>query len=158
DPVGAGLVESLARPEGNVTGLSQIAPSLAIKRLEILKEFLPQISRVLVLTYMIDPIAAPQVKALEETAHALGIRLQVSDIRAPHDLPVAFDGGVKAGVAGVITTAASILVVNHNLIVELAGRHKLPGVYNDRVFAEVGGLMTYNAVRTEQYYRAATYV
>jgi putative ABC transport system substrate-binding protein len=83
DPVGAGLVESLARPGGNVTGLSQIAPSLAIKRLEILKEFLPQISRVLVLTYLIDPIAAPQVKALEETANALGIKLQVSDIRAP---------------------------------------------------------------------------
>jgi ABC-type uncharacterized transport system substrate-binding protein len=158
DPVGAGLVESLARPRGNVTGLSQIAPSLAIKRLEILKELLPEISGVLVLAYLIDPIAAPQVKALEETAHALGIKLQISDIRTPHDLPVAFDGAVKAGVEGVITTVASIFVVNHKRIVELAGRHKLLGVYNDKLFAEVGGLMTYNAVRSEQFYRAATYV
>ena len=158
DPVGAGLVESLPRPGGNVTGLSQIAPSLAIKRLEILRELLPQISRVLVLAYLIDPIAAPQVKALEETAHALGVKLQISDIRAPHDLAVAFDGAIKAGVEGVITTVASIFVVNHKLIVELAGRHKLLGVYNDRLFAEAGGLMTYNAVRTEQFYRAATYV
>lgn len=77
DPVGTGLVESLARPGGNVTGLSQMSASLAAKRLELLKEALPQISRVLVLTYLSDPIAAPQVKALEETAHSLGIRLHL---------------------------------------------------------------------------------
>src|SRR5262249_30127983 len=128
------------------------------KRLEILRELLPPISSVLVLAYLIDPIAAPQVKALEETAHTLGIKLRISDIRAPNDLPVAFDGAVKSGVEGVITTVASIFVVNHKLIVDLAGRHKLLGVYNDRLFAEVGGLMTYNAVRTEQFYRAAAYV
>jgi putative tryptophan/tyrosine transport system substrate-binding protein len=158
DPVGSGLVESLARPGGNVTGLSQIAPSLSIKRLEMLKYLLPQISRVLVLVYFTDPIAAPQVRALEETANALGIKLLVRDIRVPLDLPVAFDAGVRAGVEGVITTVASIFVVNRGQIVELADRHKLPGVYNDRSFAAIGGLMTYNADRDGQYYRAATYV
>ena len=158
DPVGTGLVDSLARPGGNVTGLSQMSPSVAVKRLELLKEIVPQISRVLVLSHLSDPIAAPQVKALEETARSLGIKLQIRDIRTPADLPVAFDAGVKERAEGVIATGESIFVVNRARVAELAARHGLPGVYHHRVIAEAGGLMAYQPVMTALHRRAATYV
>jgi putative ABC transport system substrate-binding protein len=158
DPVGTGLVDSLARPGGNVTGLSQMTPSVAVKRLELLKEIVPQISRVLVLSHLSDPIAAPQVKALEETARSLGIKLQIRDIRTPADLPVAFDAGVKERAEGVIATGESIFVVNRARVAELAARHGLPGVYHHRVIAEAGGLMAYQPVMTALHRRAATYV
>jgi putative tryptophan/tyrosine transport system substrate-binding protein len=158
DPVGTGLVDSLARPGGNVTGLSQMAPSLAVKRLELLRELVPQISRVLVLSHLSDPIAPPQVKALEETAHALGIKLQIRDIRTPGDLPVAFEAGAKERAEGFIVTNESIFVVNRVRMVELAARHRLPSVYFNRAIADAGGLMSYQAVTTELHRRAATYV
>src|SRR5262249_42046962 len=105
DPVGTGLVDSLARPGGNVTGVSSMGPTLAIKRLELLKELVPQLSRVLVLTYLADPVALPQVRALEETAHSLGLKLQIRDVRTAQELPAAFDAGAKELAEGVITTA-----------------------------------------------------
>jgi putative ABC transport system substrate-binding protein len=158
DPVGTGVVDSLARPGGNVTGLSQMFPSVAVKRLELLRELVPQISRVLVLSHLSDPVAAPQVKALEETAHALGIKLQIRDIRTSGDLPAAFDAGVKERAEGVMATGESIFVVNRARMVELAARHGLPGVYHHKPIAEAGGLMSYQPVITEQHRRAATYV
>lgn len=158
DPVGTGLVDSLARPGGNVTGLSQMSSTLAVKRLELLRELVPQISRVLVLSHLSDPIAAPQVKALEEAANALRIKLQIRDIRTSGDLPIAFDAGVKERAEGVIHTGESIFAVNRVRMVELAARHGLPGVYHHRVIAEAGGLMAYQAVTTELHRRAATYV
>ncbi len=158
DPVGTGLVDSLARPGGNVTGLSLMFPALAGKRLELLRELVPQISRVLVLTHLSDPVAAPQVKALEETAHSLGIKLQIRDIRTSSDLPVAFDAGAKELAEGVIATGESIFTVNRARMVELATRHRLPGVYHSRIVVEAGGLMAYSAVTILQHRRAATYV
>jgi putative ABC transport system substrate-binding protein len=158
DPVGTGLVDSLARPGGNVTGLSLMASSLAVKRLELLRELVPQISRVLVLSHLSDPVAAPQVKALEETAVSLGIKLQIREIRTASDLPAAFEAGVKERAEGVLSTNESIFAVNRARLVELAARHKLPGVYAQRVIAEAGGLMTYQGVTSEQHRRAASYV
>ncbi|MDP1839271.1 MAG: ABC transporter substrate-binding protein [Reyranella sp.] len=158
DPVGTGLVDSLARPGGNVTGLSLMFPSLAVKRLELLREFVPQISRVLVLTHLSDPVAASSVKALEEAAPALGIKLQIQDIRTPDDLPAAFEAGVKERAEGVINTGESIFAVNRTRLAELAARHRLPGVYHLRVIAEAGGLMSYQPVSAVQHRRAATYV
>jgi putative ABC transport system substrate-binding protein len=118
----------------------------------------PQISRVLVLTHLSDPNAAPQVKALEETAHSLGIKLQIRDIRTSGDLPVAFDAGVKELAEGVINTGESIFVVNRVRMAELAARRRLPGVYHMKIIAEAGGLMTYQADTTVMHRRAATYV
>ncbi|MGQ0582980.1 MAG: ABC transporter substrate-binding protein [Reyranella sp.] len=158
DPVGTGLVDSLARPGGNVTGLSQMFPALAVKRLELLRELVPQISRVLVLTHLSDPVAASSVKALEEAARSLGIKLQIQDVRTPGDLPAAFDAGVKERTEGVINTGESIFAVNRARLAELAARHKLPGVYHLRVIAEAGGLMSYQPVSALQHRRAATYV
>src|SRR5208282_5318634 len=105
DPVGTGLVSSLAHPGGNVTGMSQMVPELAAKRLELLKDAVPAISRVLVLTYLVDPIAPLQVKAMKEAAQSLGITLQIHDIQSADDIPAAFDAGVGEGVDGLIVTA-----------------------------------------------------
>jgi putative ABC transport system substrate-binding protein len=158
DPVGTGLVDSLARPGGNVTGLSQMFPALAVKRLDLLRELVPHISRVLVLTHLSDPVAASSVKALEEAARSLGIKLQIQDIRSPDDLPAAFEAGVKERAEGVINTGESIFAVNRVRLAELAVRHRLPGVYHLRVIAEAGGLMSYQPVSALQHRRAATYV
>ena len=158
DPVGTGLVDSLARPGGNVTGLSLMFPSLSVKRLELLRELVPQISRVLVLTHLSDPVATSSVKALEEAARSLGIKLQIQDIRTPGDLPAAFEAGVKERAEGVINTGESIFAVNRARLAELAARHKLPGVYHVRVITEAGGLMSYQPVSALQHRRAATYV
>jgi len=95
DPVRTGLVNSLAQPGGNVTGLSLMVPEVAAKRLGLLKEAIPGISRVLVLTYLADPIAPLQVKALEEVAGSIGVTLQVHDIHTADDLPAAFDTAAK---------------------------------------------------------------
>ena len=158
DPVATGLVDSISRPGGNVTGLSSMAPALAGKRLELLKEVVPQISRVLVLTHLADPIAAAQVKALEETAHSLGMKLLIHDINTADDFPRAFNSGVNERVEGVVATAESIFVVNRTQMAELAILHRLPGIYVHRPIAGAGGLMAYNAVITMQHRRAAAYV
>ena len=100
DPPGTGLVDSLARPGGNVTGMSQLTSGLAAKRLALLKEAVPRISRVLVLTFLVDPIAPLQVKALKEVAPSLGVSLLVHDIRTAEDLPAAFDAGAKERAEG----------------------------------------------------------
>jgi putative ABC transport system substrate-binding protein len=113
---------------------------------------------VLVLSHLSDPIAAPQVKALEETARSLGIKLLVRDIRTSGDLPAAFDAGVKERAEGVVNTGESIFVVNRVRMAELAVRHKLPSVNHFKVMAEAGGLMSYAAVTTVMHRRAATYV
>jgi putative tryptophan/tyrosine transport system substrate-binding protein len=108
DPVVTGLIASLNRPGGNVTGLTFMASGLAAKRLELLKEAVPRISRVLVLSYRVDPIAAPQLKELAIAADTMGVKLLVHDIQTADDIPAAFDAGVGEGVEGVLTTAEHI--------------------------------------------------
>src|SRR5215470_11535420 len=110
DPVRTGLVNSLAHPGGNVTGLSLMVPEVAAKRLGLLKEAIPGISRVLVLSYLADPIAPLQVKALEVAARSLGVTLQVHDIRTADDLPAAFDAAAKDHAESHPTTAESIFI------------------------------------------------
>jgi putative ABC transport system substrate-binding protein len=158
DPVGTGLVASLARPGGNVTGLTLMASGLAAKRLELLKEIVPRLSRVLVLSYLVDPIAAPQVKELESAAHSLGVKLLVRDIRTADDLPAAFDAGARERAEGLLTTAESIFVVQRKRVVQLAAQHRLPGMYPYRDMVEVGGLMSYGPNIADLNRRAATYV
>ena len=158
DPVGTAIVASLGRPGGNITGLTLMASGLAAKRLELLKQFEPRTSKVLVLSYLTDPIAAPQVKELEEAARSLGVRLLVQDIKTPADLSVAFDAGVKWGAEAVLTTAESIFVVHGKRVVELAAQHRLPGLYPYKEMAEAGGLMWFGPNIGTLYRRAATYV
>ena len=159
DPVGTGLVDSLARPGGNITGMAQMTSGLAAKRLELLKEALPRISRVLVLSFLVDPIAPLQVKALKEVAPSLAVTLQVRDIRTADDLPAAFEAGVKERAEGLLTTAESIFRAERARVTELAARHRLPAIYPYSAFVtDAGGLMAYEINDSDLHARAATYV
>ena len=159
DPVGTGLVDSLAQPGGNVTGMSQMVSELAAKRLQLLKEAVPGISRVLVLSYLVDPIAPLQVKSLKEAARSLGVTLQIHDIRTADDLPAAFEAAVGERAQGLILTAESIFVVNRDRVSELAARYRLPAIYPYAIQAvEAGGLMAYDVDIPDLHRRAAAYV
>ena len=132
---------------------------LAAKRLELLKEAVPRISRVLVLSYLADPIAPLQVKALKEAARSLGVTLQIHDIRTADDLPAAFDAGARERAEGLLTTAESIFVVHRARVSELAARHKLPAIYPYSIqVTDGGGLMAYDIIEPDLHRRAATYV
>jgi putative ABC transport system substrate-binding protein len=159
DPVGTGLVDSLARPGGNVTGMSLMTSGLAAKRLALLKEAVPGISRVLVLSYLVDPIAPLQVKALKEAAPSLGVTLHIRDIPTADDLPAAFDAGARERAEGLLVTAESIFLVQRARVTELAARHRLPAIYPYPPFAvDSGGLMAYHVIEPDLQRRAATYV
>jgi putative ABC transport system substrate-binding protein len=105
DPVGAGVVDSLARPSGNITGTSLMIPELTAKRLQLLKELVPGMSRALVLAVLSDPIGPLQVKSMEQIAGPLGVVLQVRDIRTADDIPRAFADTIKTGVQGALVNA-----------------------------------------------------
>jgi putative ABC transport system substrate-binding protein len=159
DPVGAGLVDSLVRPGGNVTGNTIMVSELAAKRLALLKEAVPKISRVLVLAYLVDPIAPLQVKALKETAPSLGVTLQVQDIRTADDLPAAFEAGAKERAEGLIVGAESIFYVIRARVSELAARYRLPAMYPlSTQVTDAGGLMAYDIDLADLQRRAAIYV
>jgi ABC-type uncharacterized transport system substrate-binding protein len=159
DPVGTGLVASLAQPGGNVTGMSLMVPELATKRLQLLKEAVPGISRVLVLSYLADPIAPLQVKALNAAAPLLGVTLQIQDIRTADDLPAAFDAGARERADGLLTTAESIFVAQRARVSELAASYRLPAMYPYSIqVTDVGGLMAYDVDFADLQRRAATYV
>jgi len=129
DPLGTGLVDSLSHPKGNLTGMSLMVPELAVKRLQLLKEAAPAISRLLVLSYLADPIAPLQVKAMQEAARLLGVTLQVRDIRAADDIPAAFKAGMQEDAEGLLVTGESIFIVHRARVTELAAQYKLPAMY-----------------------------
>jgi putative ABC transport system substrate-binding protein len=158
DPVATGLVASLARPGGNVTGTTTMATGTAAKRLSLLKEAVPAMSRVLVLSYLVDPIAAPQVKELQSAADSMGVKLLVRDIRSADDLAAAFDAGASEGAQGVLTTLESIFVAERKRVVELSAQYRLPGLYHSRLVVEAGGLMAYDSFTTSFQVHTATYV
>ena len=158
DPVGTGLVDDLAHPRGNVTGMSMMVPEAAAKRLGLLRETLPGISRVLVLSYLADPIAPLQVTALKEAARSLGVTLLVQDIRTGDDIATAFDAGIREHVEGLLTTAESIFVAERNRVAQLALQYRLPGMYPFKLMADVGGLMAYDLNTADLHKNAAVYV
>jgi len=159
DPVGTGLVDSLAQPGNNVTGTSMMVPELATKRLQLLKEAVPGISRVLVLSYLVDPIAPLQVKALQEAAPSLGVRLRVHDIRTADELPGAFEAGARERAEGLMVTAESIFVAQRARVSELAARYRLPAIYPySAQVTDAGGLMAYDVNFPDLLRRAAIYV
>ena len=121
-----------------------MVPEVAAKRLGLLKEAIPRISRVHVLTYLADPIAPLQVKALEEAARSLSVALQVHDIRTADDLPAAFDAAAKEHAEALLTTAESIFVAQGVRVTELAARYKLPAMYCYSNVVDLGGLMAYD--------------
>jgi len=132
---------------------------LAAKRLELLKQAVPGITRVLVLSYLVDPIAPLQVKALKGAAPSLGLTLLIHDIRTADDFPAVFEAGVKERAQGLLTTAESIFRVERARVAELAARYRLPAIYAYAAFAvENGGLMAYDISEPDLHRRAAAYV
>jgi ABC-type uncharacterized transport system substrate-binding protein len=158
DPVGTGIVASFARPGGNVTGLTQMSPGLSAKRLELLKQAVPGVSRVSVFANLSDPIAAPQVQEMEAAARSLGVRLRVRAVRNPEQLPGAFEAAAKERDERLLTTIETVFLVHRARVLELAAKHGLPAMYPYREFADAGGMMSYGPNRLALYRRLAVYV
>jgi putative ABC transport system substrate-binding protein len=135
-----------------------MSPEVAVKGLGLLKEAVPGISRVLVLSYLVDPIAPLQVKALIDAARSLAVTLQIHDIRSGDDLPAAFEAGAKEHADGLLTTTQSLFIVQRARVTELAARYRLPAMYIQAGVVDAGGLMAYTNNRPDLFRRTATYV
>jgi putative tryptophan/tyrosine transport system substrate-binding protein len=132
---------------------------MAVKRLELLRELVPGISRVLVLSFLADPIAPIQVKAMEGAAPSLGVTLLVQDIRTADDIPAAFEAASRGSAEGALITEESMFIVHRARVTELAARHKLPVVYPFLLpITDAGGLMAYTVKAPALHRNAAAYV
>ena len=161
DPVESGLVTSLARPGGNVTGLSSLGPELVGKRLELLKQAVPGVSRVAVLW---QPGALPErtekdiLKEIEVAARALGVRPQFVEARGPADIDRAFSDMTRARAGALTVLPSNMFHREHRRLVDLAAKNGLPAVYPWRDYVDAGGLMSYGPNLADNLRRAATYV
>jgi putative ABC transport system substrate-binding protein len=158
DPVGDGFVASLARPSGNITGLSALGPELSGKRLELLKETIPKLPRVAILGTSTTPGNAQQLREVELAAGALKVKLQFLDVLNPKDVETAFRAASKGHAEGVLLLSASIFVSRRTQVLDLAQKSRLPAIYYRPEFVEAGGLMSYGVNDTDLYRRAAMYV
>ena len=158
DPVGSGVVASLARPGGNITGLSSLAPEISGKQLELLKEVLPRLSRVAVLGNSTEPGIGQLRKEAELVGAALKVQLQYLDILASKDIATAFEAATKGRAEAVLALSSFIIISQRTQIAELATKNRLPAIYPWPEFVEDGGLMTYGANSNDLFRRAATYV
>jgi putative ABC transport system substrate-binding protein len=162
DPVGSGFVASLARPGGNITGLSTLAPELSGKRLELLKEIVPRLARVAVFGTSTSPDNAQSLREVELAAGALKVKLQYLDVldpRDPKDIETAFRAASKGRAEAVLMMVTGAVGIAHRTqILDLAVKSRLPTIYERREFVEAGGLMTYGVSVNDLYRRAATYV
>jgi putative tryptophan/tyrosine transport system substrate-binding protein len=156
DPVRAGLVSSLARPGGNITGLSILSPELDGKRLELLKESFPKITRV---AHFRDANAPGTGSAeMQAAASALGLQLQSLDVRSAKDFDGAFEAVLKERAQALSTAAGPVISINQQRIVAFAAKNRLPAIYPYSEFIDAGGLMFYGVNFSDLYRRAATYV
>jgi putative ABC transport system substrate-binding protein len=158
DPVGNRFVASLARPGGNITGLSTLAPEISGKQLELLKEIVPRLSRVAVLGTSTNPGNTQSLRETELAAGAFGVKLQFLDILDPKDIQTAFQDARKGRADAVLVLAGSILNSHRTQVVELVVKSRLPAIYPYPEYLEDGGLMTYSVSFTDLFRRAATYV
>jgi len=159
DPVGTGIVASLARPGGNITGLSTLAPELSGKRLELLKEIVPKLSRVAVFRTSTQPSTAQTIHEVELAAKELGVQLQYLDVVDPKDIAAAFRAAGKGRAeAGLWMVAGGVGNVHQTQVVELAVKGRLPVIYQSPRLVEAGGLMTYGVNLNDLDRRAAIYV
>ena len=156
DPVAAGLAKSLAHPGGNVTGVVLLITEVSAKRLQLLKEAFPAISRVASLS---DPsVLRYQIRATEEAAHVLGLQLRTIEIAIPDQISAGFEAAVAAGAEGLTVLPSAIFWNERTRIVALAAKSGLPAIYEVRDFAEAGGLLSYGPNVADNFRRAAWYV
>ena len=156
DPIAQGIVASLARPGGNITGLNPMVTELYPKRVELLRALVPKAVRIAALCNMSSPAVPPAWKEVERAARSLGIEAQLFDVRKTGDLGPAFEGAVKQRADGLVVALDTLTQANRQLIVELAGKHRLPAVYASSEF--FGGLVTYGGNYADVYRRAAAFV
>jgi ABC-type uncharacterized transport system substrate-binding protein len=155
DPVGQGVVASLARPGANVTGLSAAVTDIYPKRVQLLMEMVPKATRIGVLLNMSNPALPPQWREVEKASRSRGLETQLLDVRKAADLEPAFDLAVRQRVDALVVGIDTLTQANQRLIVELAAKRRLPAMYASTEFA--GGLISYGVDYPEMYRRAATY-
>ena len=158
DPVGAGLVASLARPGGNLTGLSSVSQDLSGKRLELLKEAIPKVSRVGVLYDPNDPAKVAEFKEIEVAARPLGVQLQSLEVRSLDELESGFKAATKGKAGALLVLPTTILGTRTRQITELAAKNRLPTMFATSQYMDAGGLMSYGPDYADLWRRAATYV
>jgi putative tryptophan/tyrosine transport system substrate-binding protein len=158
DPVGSGFVASLVQPGGNITGLSTLSPEISGKRLELLKEIVPQLSRVAVLGTSSEPGYAQAVRETQVAAGALGVQLHYLDVLDPKDIETRFREATKRGIDAVLAINSPVLNSRRPQLADLAVKSRLPVAYGMTDYAQSGGLMTYGPSITDLFRRAATYV
>ena len=158
DPVGSGLVSNLARPEANVTGLSFMSPDLDGKRLQLLKEVVPQVARVAVIWDAANPYPARAFKETERAAQILGIEVHSLEVRGPDDFAGAFDAMKRLQPDALFAIGDPLISDSRRQIVDFASNQRLPAMYPLREYVEVGGLMSYGSSISDMVRRAAGYV
>ena len=156
DPVGNGFVASLARPGGNITGMSQLAPEISGKQLELLKETVPKLSRVAVLGTSTRPGNAQALKETELAAGTFGVRLQYLDVRGPKDIETAFREARKGRAGAVLVLQGPVFTSQRTQVADLAAKTRLPAIYPQTEYTEAGGFMCYG-VNTPDLFRRAAY-
>jgi putative ABC transport system substrate-binding protein len=160
DPVTIGLVTRLARPGGNVTGLSLLAPELVGKRLELLKQAVPGVRRIAALWqpgFVGERTEKDMLKEVEVAARALGVRLQFVEARGPADFDRAFSDMTRARADALTAFGSAMFANERRRVVDLAAKNRLPGVYGFREYVDAGGLMAYGPNVADLFQRAATY-
>ena len=158
DPVGNGFVASLARPGGNITGLTHVAPDLTGKRLELLKEVVPRLSRVAVLWNPKQPGQAVAYKESQAAAQTLKLTLISMEARNREEIERILSGTVKERAEAIFELPDPVIFLNRELIAQFAAKHRLPAMYSFREYVEAGGLMSYGTSFPSLFHRAATYV
>jgi putative ABC transport system substrate-binding protein len=159
DPVELGLVTSLARPGANITGVSNLAPELGRKRLELLKEVIPRLARVAVLGDPSSPSHSPGWRETKTAAKSLGIQVHSVEVREPNpDFPGAFAAITRHRPDALITLSQPLILVHRRQIVDFTSTHRMPAIFHTQDFVEAGGLMSYGANVPELYRRAAIFV
>jgi len=158
DPVALGLVASLARPGGNVTGLSSASPDYSGKQLELLKEAVPKLSRIAILWNAANPGTAIAFREMQDAVRVLKLSVQSLEVRRSEDLAPAFKNVPKQRGMGLVTLLDPLVVSQRARIVELASESRLPAIYPTKEFVEAGGLMSFGADLTDSYRRAAIFV
>ena len=158
DPVGARVVANLARPGGNVTGMTTLVSELAAKRVEVLKELVPPGGRIAAILNLSNPTAVGERKQIERASSLLGLQVTVLDVRDAEALKRALETGLGEGASALLINAEAVVLANRQTIVDFAAKYKLPAIYSAREFVDAGGLMSYGVHYPHLYYRAASYV
>jgi putative tryptophan/tyrosine transport system substrate-binding protein len=158
DPVGTGLVASLARPGGNVTGQSTLTPELGRKRVQLVREVLPGVSRVAVLWNAANPYTVLLVREIEAAARALGVQVQSLEVRGPDDFENVLPAAISSRAGALIVVDDPLTVSRRMQIANFAARNRLPAMYGFKEFADAGGLIAFGANLPAMYRRVATYV